>query len=777
MSAATLNDSHVTAWRDWRHRQARLSLARLDPEAERFAFQVFDDTTAKRRELARVVHGAFDSTAAALDGLQECRAGVFVTINTTDGTGRQAHNIKRVRAVFVDLDGAPLATVLAAGLDPHIVCESSPGRYHAYWLTDDCPLAEFERMQRALARRFGGDPSVHDLPRVMRLPGFRHFKGEAQTCELLDGVGTSAPPYTLAEIVGTLGLELDAPDDRPQARPNGDGGKIAPGNRHAHLFALGRSMARRGTPDAVRAALAAENSARCDPPLPDAELDYLASRAFDAKHAQGWQDQGRREATRTDDATHATGEENSAAGDEGPPPIDVLRPLAAPPLRADDVPEVLARFAEAHARATGFDVSILLAGGIVAAAAMLSDDVRLCVSTRSSWFESARLWVVSIGGPGCGKTPGLKTTLAPVFALHRELLAQWVKEHGEADDPPPKPALYTSDATTEALADVLRDNERGLLYFVDELESWLASHDAYRNGAGRDRGEWLRLYDGGPHQVNRVRRGSFFVPNWGASLLSATTPAALRKLAPKLPDDGLLQRLLLVLARPRELPDATMLRVETQHPTEAWDAALRRLYAIPAAVVHLSGDARAAFEAEQTELHRLTLTFEDLHPPFAAHLAKRTGMLARLALAFHALDAPAITADVSGDTMARAVRFLRRQERHAQAVYSTLLGADTGMSLAKAIARSILASGLQTFNRRELTPRCKAFRGADEQTRVAALSLLSDCGWLTCTANTLSHGTLWDVDKRVHTLFSEHGAAAREQRAAVRSRLRGDDDA
>ena len=149
---------------------------------------------------------------------------------------------------------------------------------------------------------------------------------------------------------------------------------------------------------------------------------------------------------------------------------------------------MLGKFAEAHARATGFDVSILLAGGIVTAAAMLHDDVRLCVASRSSWFESPRLWVVIIGGPGAGKSPGLKLAQAPMFALHRELIGEWQRTHGSADEPPPLPSIYTSDATTEALAEVLRDNPRGILYTVDELSSWLESHDAYRNGAGKDRG-------------------------------------------------------------------------------------------------------------------------------------------------------------------------------------------------------------------------------------------------------------------------------------------------
>jgi len=457
---------------------------------------------------------------------------------------------------------------------------------------------------------------------------------------------------------------------------------------------------------------------------------------------------------------------------DAPPPVDLLRPMTAPPLRAADVPDVLAGFAKSYSQATGFDVSILLTGGILTAAAMLTDEMRLCVNARAGWFESPRLWGVIIGGPGAGKSPGLKLAQAPMFALHKDLVGEWTREHGnEAENAPPRPALYTSDATTEALAELLRASPRGILYTVDELASWIESHDAYRNGGGKDRGEWLRLYDGGPHQVHRIRRGSFFVPNWGASVLSATTPAALKKLAPKLPDDGLLQRILVVVVGPRKLPDDAMLRVETAGAAEAWNAALRRLYAMPGAVVHLSGAARECFDAEQAELHRLTQAYEEAHPSYASHVSKRAAMLARLALLFHALESPAVTDNVSGETMARAVRFLRRQERHAMAVYSTHLARDTGMELARAIARSILASGLHGFNRRELTPRCRAFRNADEPTRGAALTLLCDYGWLTTDIATISHGSHWTVDPRVHDMFADHGRAARDRRQTVRERL------
>lgn len=323
MLTPAVHGAHVDTWRKWRYGQARQFLSRLAPEAEGFTFQTFDDTAEKRGKLARVIHCHFDGAVNELDALQEQRAGVFVTINGTDGKGRQARNVQRVRAVFVDLDGAPLAPILEAGLEPHIFVASSRARFHAYWLVDDCPLDQFKRVQLALARRFGGDPSVHDLPRVMRLPGFRHFKKDAQTCAFLDGIGTTAPPYALAEIVATLRLDLNPPDDRPAARPNGDGGTIEPGGRHSHLFASGRSMAKRGlSREAVRAALAAENQARCNPPVADADIADLARRAFEAKDAQGWQDGPPRDTKGADGSAYHRRGDSGADADPAIAPTD-----------------------------------------------------------------------------------------------------------------------------------------------------------------------------------------------------------------------------------------------------------------------------------------------------------------------------------------------------------------------------------------------------------------------------------------------------------------------
>jgi hypothetical protein len=272
-------------------------LRRLDPDDDAFTLQTIAEAPDAPDGLTKV-HNQVSLANGALDKLaylNEVGAGVFFTANKTDGKGRQASNIIRVRALFVDLDGAPLEPVLEAGLKPHMVVQTSPGRYHVFWLVSDCPLDQFERVQRGLAALFGGDPSVHDLPRVMRLPGFVHHKGEPFLSHEMPEHRYDGPPRSLDEIVGTLKLDLDAAQARrgsaPQLTPDG---KIGQGGRNAHLFANARSMAKRGmSSDAVYAALAAENETRCAPPLPDERVHYVANRAFEAKDAPDWEGTGR----------------------------------------------------------------------------------------------------------------------------------------------------------------------------------------------------------------------------------------------------------------------------------------------------------------------------------------------------------------------------------------------------------------------------------------------------------------------------------------------------
>jgi hypothetical protein len=163
-------------------------LAALDDD-KRWTFQTFDDNAERKKErkargekdpFAQIMHSSLAKCWPTLVKLNAQGAGIFITVNRTDFKGRAAEDIKSVRALFVDLDGNPLDPVIAPGaMQPHIVVESSPGRWHAYWRVLPLMTHElFTLLQKSIAARFGGDPTVHDLPRVMRLPGFVHFKGE-----------------------------------------------------------------------------------------------------------------------------------------------------------------------------------------------------------------------------------------------------------------------------------------------------------------------------------------------------------------------------------------------------------------------------------------------------------------------------------------------------------------------------------------------------------------------------------------------------------------------
>jgi RepB DNA-primase from phage plasmid len=154
-----------------------------------FTFQTFADVeTGDGRRLVRVLHGSLNQHFDTLSALNAVGAGIYVTVNQTDGKGRKTENITQVRAQFVDLDGAPLAPVLEWSLKPRIVIETSPSRFHAYWLVAKEVSTDFDgfrERQRQLAKLFNADPKCIDLPRVLRLAGFNHRKAAPFRCRVV----------------------------------------------------------------------------------------------------------------------------------------------------------------------------------------------------------------------------------------------------------------------------------------------------------------------------------------------------------------------------------------------------------------------------------------------------------------------------------------------------------------------------------------------------------------------------------------------------------------
>ncbi|OLV17489.1 DNA-primase RepB domain-containing protein [Deinococcus marmoris] len=162
----------------------------------RHTFQTFDDRPDKDARLSRVLHDP-----AELATLNRQGAGIFVMVNEGDGTGRKNGNVTRIRVHCADFDGQPLPDHWT--LNPSLLIESSPGKFHAYWILEDGdspPLDSmaFNAQQEALARAVGSCPDdCKGLARVMRLPGFMHRKGEPFMTRILSSTGER---FTLAQI-------------------------------------------------------------------------------------------------------------------------------------------------------------------------------------------------------------------------------------------------------------------------------------------------------------------------------------------------------------------------------------------------------------------------------------------------------------------------------------------------------------------------------------------------------------------------------------------------
>ena len=156
------------------YNEASKFLSHLDPNASTFTFQTFDDNADRKDgSLVHVLNGTLEQHYNVLVQLNQQGAGVFVTVNETDGNGRKKQNIIRIRSVWIEDDEG---NNIDTPVDPHIVVQSSPGKYHNYYLTDTTLLDEFEPVQQCLVDNYGSDPSAKDRARVLRLPGFYHQK-------------------------------------------------------------------------------------------------------------------------------------------------------------------------------------------------------------------------------------------------------------------------------------------------------------------------------------------------------------------------------------------------------------------------------------------------------------------------------------------------------------------------------------------------------------------------------------------------------------------------
>nr|MDP9476486.1 YfjI family protein [Actinomycetota bacterium] len=322
----------------------------------------------------------------------------------------------------------------------------------------------------------------------------------------------------------------------------------------------------------------------------------------------------------------------------------------------------------------------------------------------------------------------------------------------ETKDPEePKPKRYkTEDPTIEKLAELLIDNPRGLLVHRDELSGWLRSLD--KQGREADRAFYLESWNGtGSFEIDRIARGSLYVPALCVSILGGIQPGPLRSYVYEAARggegaDGLLQRFqLLVWPDP---PSGPWRNVDRRPDAEAKERAFRVYEKLDALSLEGTGaaddgeggvpalrftlDAQEVFDEWRGELEG-RLRGGELSPHLESHLAKYRSLMPSLALVFYLVSvvdgAAKAAGGVGAEAALRATAWCEYLETHAKRLYAS--AEDAALEGAR-----VLLGRIRKGDVRDGAAVREVYRG-HEWSRLstpeevnAAVSVLEEHGWL-----------------------------------------------
>lgn len=309
----------------------------------------------------------------------------------------------------------------------------------------------------------------------------------------------------------------------------------------------------------------------------------------------------------------------------------------------------------------------------------------------------------------------------------------------------------TNDATVEKTGELLQANTNGLAVVRDEIFGLIRSLE--KQGREGDREFYLEAANGtGSFQVDRIGRGSLFIPSLTLSLIGGTQPSKLAEtvrgaITGGSGDDGFLQRFQLSVwidrldkfERPTHYPNAVaknrafevFKRLDT---LTAGDLNLTTTFENEIPSLTFAPDAQALFDAWRAALERLLRSNElEPFPAYESHRAKYRSLMPSLALIFHLVDV--VTADqsegdkslVSLNATRLAAEWCDYLDAHARLIYWPELNAikDAALLLLEKIESGAIKDG-QTI--REVYRAGWSGLSTAERVR-SALQVLSEHGW------------------------------------------------
>lgn len=382
-------------------------------------------------------------------------------------------------------------------------------------------------------------------------------------------------------------------------------------------------------------------------------------------------------------------------------------------------------------------------GAMVALSSVIGRKACIAPKRRDDWCVIPNLWGVVVGRPGVMKSPALSEVLKPldrlqalVSDLHEEALrehevnakldgmaekatelkAQKLIAQGKFEEarrvmtegaeaaaikPPVLRRYKVTDASVEALGEILIENPWGVLAYRDELNGLLRSLD--KEGQEGARAFYLQGYDGNQgYTFDRIMRGrNLHIPAVCIAMLGGIQPGKLQAyihdaVSGGAGDDGLLQRFGLLVwpdvggdwRNIDRFPD-TPAKLAAFETFQRLDAMLPGMdpetgQSVPT-VYRLMPEAQDEFDSWRREFET-GLRSGDHHPALESHLSKYRKLVPAIALVCSLAEGETA---VSHDSLLRALAWSEYLQSHAARAYAAGTVAQT--EGARALLHKIMA--------------------------------------------------------------------------------------
>ena len=443
-----------------------------------------------------------------------------------------------------------------------------------------------------------------------------------------------------------------------------------------------------------------------------------------------------------------------------------------PPFPVEVLPEPLRAFVQERAETTGIDPASIAWSALSACSAALDGSNRLQMKKYDPDFVvPPGLWVLLCGPPSTRKTPCLNMAWAPLWKIHHEDRAQWTSAKRAWDsqdkeargDEPQQRRLITSDATMEAMQNILGSQHRGVAQLRDEFAGFIGQMDKYTHGRGSalDRAFYLKGWDGGPFTVDRQGRGFVDIENLHIVLCGGIQPDRLRTLGGDLTHDGLLQRFVPILvAKPRAGED----RPRAGRESAQYQMLIEHLTSVPGGrIVTLNAGARRI----RVRIEQRALLFQDnnaLGTGFSSFCGKLVSIWGRLVLTIgHIIDQNPSELGEQPAEIAEAL--VDNLLMHAGRFYEWL-GGGGNFELTQQIAGYLLTKPITRLLPSTLTNNARACRGMTMAQLQQAVSPLVSMGWL--TPEPAYNPKAWLINGMVYGKFANRAEEEKFKRNQIR---------